>query len=134
MATIEYLPITNMTAKVRNRLPSVEPLTYQYHAYQWALELAEHCTKPMEDKTLKDLDKMVFRYDNHLGLFKGPGSDAILRIYWPEKDRVVYYRVINYEQLSEEQPDMVNLLLRNGEYAYLKDTDARKLWLVYHTH
>ena len=59
MATIEYLPITNMTAKVRNRLPSVEPLTYQYHAYQWALELAEHCTKHMEDKTLKDLDTII---------------------------------------------------------------------------
>ena len=101
-------------------------------AFAWAKSEMEGMFPDADRVNLNDLDQRVEKYGAHLSVFVNEDeSEAILRAYWSDGNRVKYSHLENYTQLRTEKPAELDQLLRNGVYAYMVATDPAKAEEIY---
>lgn len=102
-----------MDGKIIRLIPPEE------QAYEWARrEMEAYFPKPDRIR-LKNLDQVVDKPMTHMSFFrKDENNPVILRVYWADTDSVKYSIIVNYDELYREHPELVELFLRNGQYAY----------------
>lgn len=89
-------------------------------AYRWAhREMEEYFPCP-DRLVLMDLEKRSEKFTTHVALFKSDNDDdpVIIRVLWSRDATFKYSIVVNYDELVAEHPELVQLLLNNGVYAY----------------
>ena len=102
-----------MDGKIIRLIPSED------QAYEWARKEMERYFPKPDRIRLRGLDKIVDKPMTHKSFFrKDENSPVILRVYWADTDSVKYSIIVNYNELYREHPELVELFLRNGQYAY----------------
>lgn len=90
----------------------------EYRAYEMARYEIEvyHPEAPrlkLTDLNFKGTSPGVF-----IAIFHRPDYPNILRVYWPDKDYVDYYYLVNYHQLKTRHSAVVEALEKNGAAYY----------------
>ena len=88
-------------------------------AYAWAVrEMAKYFPKP-DHFILTNFDEMVLKPQSHLSFFRGlPTDPVIIRVWWNDTKSFKYSIVDNYNDLREQNAELVRLLERNGVYVF----------------
>ncbi|MFV0485330.1 MAG: hypothetical protein ACK5MU_03870 [Candidatus Saccharimonadales bacterium] len=89
-------------------------------AFAWAKAELETSGCELVERKMTNPREFFIRDDSHTSFFHEEGQPyALCRTYWYD-GHLAYYRVTNYDELLRESPDLINLLLKSGEYIYQK--------------
>lgn len=90
-------------------------------AFWWANLETENLSREVVRIKLASLKDFFISEEQHTSLFhKQLANYALFRLKSYKTSEIAYCLVENYEELVAETPDLVNMLLRSGEYVYQK--------------
>lgn len=88
---------------------------FSYMAYEMAKYEIESLDEKAKTLKLTDLNFNNASPGVFLSIFHKPDCPNILRIYWPDRDLVVYYYLVNYHALKTANRKAVEILEKNGD-------------------
>lgn len=109
----------------------IKPLSKTEESYEWLLKLIDGYD--IKGIKLYDIRNYVANYKTHVSMYHSDAKDkpAYMRIYWPLSGKAKYYKVDDFDELRENNKELTDLLLRNGEYAFLSANDPDACFEVY---
>lgn len=95
---------------------------FRQEAWEWALDEQKRYFPDAPLTRMKGLGRRPYKYGSHLSFFEDPENpgNAIYRVFWPDDNKVLYRRLYNLEELKKDHPELTEVYLLSGVYAYLK--------------
>lgn len=99
-------------------------------AFCWAHNLAKKLGKLPKFQLAGNLDDFVQEFEVTFALFQDVKGYTLLACYDQNKAGFYFWEVIDFSSAKARNPELVDLLLRNGQYLYFILTGDRKIQVV----